>query len=282
MARQNIRLRNWRDKVDYHFGLTVLPSTGYEMTFTAVVNISIQLSADDTFLSVAWTLLVLVDSITWEANWELVFLFRLAFCTALVFIDFHSHSDRRLLSDVARACRSKKQLADYDIGSCSFLLVAGLHPSLLFLNFQRVSGGFLWFPQGFRRVSKVSAGFSHICFCGFCMDFCMVCAEFRRFRAVFFPGLVCTAGFFGWSFAWKVCRTLSLQKLRSVAPNLISSKYHFWSQKKLKFRAAWEWDALLHVWKLRNFWDSELCGNLPVAFRHVVQLDRSFYGLFDT
>ena len=61
----------------------------------------------------------------------------------------------------------------------------------VFLGFRRVSEGFpevcckfSWvsagFPKGFRRVFHILCGFPW-----FCMGFCMVSAEFRRFRAVF-------------------------------------------------------------------------------------------------
>ena len=52
---------------------------------------------------------VFVDSITWEANWELDFPFRLAllysFCVYRFSLSFRSAT---AISDVARACRSKK------------------------------------------------------------------------------------------------------------------------------------------------------------------------------
>ena len=54
-------------------------------------------------------LMVLVDPITWEANWELVCQFRLAFLYSFCVYRFSlSFRSATAISDVARACRSKK------------------------------------------------------------------------------------------------------------------------------------------------------------------------------
>ena len=135
------RLRNWRNtRLTTILGWRCFLLLDMRWPFTAVVHISIQLNgADDTFLSVAWALLVLVDSITWEANWELVLLFRLAFCTALVFFDFHSHSDRRLRSLTSRAPADQKKIDNkwFGINKQSLSIIWQIswltHPSRQFL-----------------------------------------------------------------------------------------------------------------------------------------------------
>ena len=72
-------------------------------------------------------LLVFVDSITWEANWELVFLFRLAFlyssCVYRFSLSFRSAT---AISDVARACRSKKKVVPRNLK----ILVVWQRPSM--------------------------------------------------------------------------------------------------------------------------------------------------------
>ena len=83
-------------------------------------------------------LLVFVDSITWEANWELVFLFRLAFlyssCVYRFSLSFRSAT---AISDVARACRSKK---NFLLLICQLFLFPGLFSSMVFCKFLPHSG----------------------------------------------------------------------------------------------------------------------------------------------
>ena len=79
----------------------------------SVVTLSVQLDGtDDTCLCAAWAFLsVSVDSMTWEANWELDFPFRLALLYSFSVYRFSlSFRSATAISDVARACRSKKRI----------------------------------------------------------------------------------------------------------------------------------------------------------------------------